>query len=307
MEICDDTFKFRPISLINTAAKVLEKILINRIMHFMHSRNFLSHNPYGFTPQTSTIDAVMDLKEFVQESLKEGSYVALISLDVQGAFDAAWCPGIINSLKNLQCPRNLYNLCVSYFNERKAVLTLNSQQEQTAISKGCPQGSASGPGFWNISFNTLLNLQYSKNTKVIAYADYLLILTKGKTQVEVENYANIETQKVTAWARNNKMIFNERKSKLMIITRRRHKIKRDYKIYLNNKQLRQENTLNYLGIIIDRRFNFNAHIEYTTGKRIKFTHALSKLAKVNWGLRHDVLRIIHSGTILRILSYGAPV
>jgi ribonuclease HI len=210
-------------------------------------------------------------------------------------------------LKKLQYPRNQYNLYVSYFNERKAVLTLNSRQEQRVISKGCPQGSASGPGFWNIQFNSLLNLEYSKNTKVIAYADDLLILTKGKTQVEVENYANIETQKVTAWARENKMIFNERKSKLMIITRRRPKMKRDYKIYLNNKQLCQENTIKYLGIIIDKRFNFNEHIEYMTAKCIKFIHALSKSAKVNWGLRHDVLRIIYSGAILPLLSYGTPV
>ena len=88
---------------------------------------------------------------------------------------------------------------------------------------------------------------------MIAYVDNLLILTKGKTQVEVENYANIETQKVTAWVRENKMIFKECKSKLVIITQRRTKIKRDYKIYLNNIQLRQENTKKYLGIIIDRR------------------------------------------------------
>jgi hypothetical protein len=58
---------------------------------------------------------VLDLKGFVQESLKEGSYATLISLDVPGAFDAAWWPGVINLLKNLQCPRNLYNLCMSYF------------------------------------------------------------------------------------------------------------------------------------------------------------------------------------------------
>jgi hypothetical protein len=106
---------------------------------------------------------------------------------------------------------------------------------------------------------------------------------------------------------DNKMIFNERKSRLMIITRRRPKIKRDYKIYLNNKQMRQESTMKYLGIIIDRRFNFNLHIENTTGKCIKFIHALSKSAKVNWGLRHDVLKIIYSGAILTNFSYGAPV
>ena len=129
----------------------------------------------------------------------------------------------------------LYNLCVSYFNERCALLLLNSSIEQRKISKGCPQGSASGPGFWNLQYNSLLNLEYTKNTKVIAYADDLMILTKGKTQVEVENYANIETQKVAMWARDNKIIFNDQKSKLMILTRRKSKIKRDFKIYLNNK------------------------------------------------------------------------
>ena len=66
--------------------------------------------------------------------------------------------------------------------------------KQRKISKGCPLGSASGPGFWNLQYNSLLNLEYKKNTKVIAYADDLMILTKGKAQVEVENYANIETQ-----------------------------------------------------------------------------------------------------------------
>jgi len=65
---------------------------------------------------------------------------------------------------------------------------------QRKISKGCPQGSASGPGFWNLQFNSLLQLEFTKNTKVIAYADDLMIFVKGTTQVEVENYANIETQ-----------------------------------------------------------------------------------------------------------------
>jgi hypothetical protein len=45
---------------------------------------------------------------------------------------------------------------------------------------------------------------------VIAYFDDLIILTKGKTQVEAENYANIETQKVATWARNSNIILMTR-------------------------------------------------------------------------------------------------
>ena len=56
-----------------------------------------------------------------------------------------------------------------------------------------------------------------------------------------------------------------------------------------------------------RRFNFNQHIDETTGKCLKIIHALAKSAKINWGFRHDVLRIIYKGAILPILAYGVPI
>jgi len=131
-------------------------------MHHIHSNNLMSRNQFRFTPQTSTIDDVMASKDFVQESINEGQYIAVIILDVKGAFDAAWWPGILASLRNLRCPKNLYKLCVSYFNEKTAFI-INNGTVQRKISKGCPQGSASGPGFWNIQYNSLLNLEYTKN------------------------------------------------------------------------------------------------------------------------------------------------
>jgi hypothetical protein len=146
-ETCEDMTKYRPISLLNTAAKVLEKVLISRIMHHVYSNNLMNNNQYGFTPQTSTVDAVMALKDYVQSSIDDGQYVAVISLDVKGAFDAAWWPGILASLRQLRCPGNLYKLSGSYFNDRTAFLTMNNCMTQRNISKGCPQGSASGPGF----------------------------------------------------------------------------------------------------------------------------------------------------------------
>ena len=84
------------------------------------------------------------------------------------------------------------------------------------------------------------------------------------------------------------------------------KNRRDIKIFFN-KKLQQADTIKYLGITIDRRCNFNQHIDKIKGKSIKIIHALYKSAKINWGLRHDVLRIIYNGAILPILSYGAPV
>jgi len=41
--------KFRPISLTNVAVKIMEKLLINRITHFVYRNELLSCNQYGFT------------------------------------------------------------------------------------------------------------------------------------------------------------------------------------------------------------------------------------------------------------------
>jgi cbb3-type cytochrome oxidase subunit 1 len=42
-------------------------------------------------------------------------------------------------------------------------------------------------------------------------------------------------------------------------------------------------------------------------KCTKLIFALSKLAKLNWGLKHEALKIIYTGGILPLLLYGAPV
>jgi len=94
----------------------------------------MNNNQLGFTPQTSTVDAVMALKDYVQISIDDGQYVAVISLDVKGAFDAAWSPGILVSLRQLKCPGNLYKLCGSYFNDR-TFLTMDNCMKQRNIRK----------------------------------------------------------------------------------------------------------------------------------------------------------------------------
>ena len=81
--------KYRPITLIDSGRNVLEKLLINRINHHLYSRGYMNEKQFGFRPQKSKIDAALTIKTFVQESLDAGDVIAPISLDVQGAFDAA--------------------------------------------------------------------------------------------------------------------------------------------------------------------------------------------------------------------------
>jgi len=102
----------------------------------------------------------------------------MTSLDVQGAFDAAWWPAILRGLRDAECPRNLYQLTQDYFKDRRAVMFLNSKKFEKSVTKGCPQGSCCGFGYWIILYISLLNIKFTHHTKVVAFADDLVIMTK---------------------------------------------------------------------------------------------------------------------------------
>jgi hypothetical protein len=146
-------------------------------------------------------------------------------------------------------------------------------------------------------------LEFRKQTKVIAFADDLLIDVKAESIREAENITKIEMNKTLTWAKNNKLNFNEQKSKVMVITRRKRENK-DISVYMNNKILEQVKKIIYLGIIIDSKLNFREHITYVSSKCTKLIQAFSKSAKQTWGLSHEALYTIYKGEILPLLLYG---
>ena len=87
----------------------------------------------------------------------------------------------------------------------RATLSINNYKTEKEVQKGCPQGSCCGPSFWNIMYNSLLNLEFNSRTKVIAFADDLIILTRGAGKIEVENYTNQSLKQIERWANKNKI------------------------------------------------------------------------------------------------------
>jgi len=139
-------------------------------------------------------------------------------------------------------------------------------------------------------------LDFGKRTKAIAFADDLLIAVKAETAKEAENFANIEISKITKWAEDNKITFNEQKSKVMVITRKKRREKTDVSIYLNNSPLQQVNSIKYLGVILDSRLNFRELLISTLKKCTALIHKLAKYAKLNWGLQQGALNTIYKGS-----------
>ena len=118
--------------------KILDKLLINRINYHLYKNELLTKRQFGFTPQRNTIDATMEAKSFIEPIPKNRDLVIMTSLDVQGAFDSAWWPGILEGLRDFNCPRNLYKLSMEFFNNRTVAMTTKNYTTERTITKECP-------------------------------------------------------------------------------------------------------------------------------------------------------------------------
>ena len=94
----------------------------------------------------------------------------------------------------------------------------------------------------NLKYNSSLNLKYMDRTKVVAFADDLIIAIRGGSVKAVENYVNVELCKINDWMKNNKARFNDKKSKVMLVSRRKRKENKNITVYLNNKKTNASNT-----------------------------------------------------------------
>ena len=66
-------------------------------------------------------------------------------------------------------------------------------------------------------------MELTSHSKAIAFADDLMILTRGQTVVGAEIYINLEVRKMLEWTINSKLKFIENKSKVMLMSRRRRR------------------------------------------------------------------------------------
>jgi hypothetical protein len=79
----------------------------------------------------------MAVKVIIEENLKQKNCTSVVSVDIRGAFDAAWWPRILRNLKELKCPKNLFNLSRSYSSNKTGSLCGNTLKIDKPVTMGC--------------------------------------------------------------------------------------------------------------------------------------------------------------------------
>jgi hypothetical protein len=211
---------YRPISLLPTFSKVLERIVYRRLDQYLKKNKVLTASQYGFQASLSTEFAILELQDRIASALSSGSWCLGVFLDLSKAFDTINHNILIKKLESYGIRGLASSWFQSYFSNRKQyTLVKDNESSVNVISCGVPQGSILGPILFLIYMNDINNVI---NTGVpVLFADDTNILYTDKNLNTLKQNANYELKQLSQWFTSNKLSVNTSKTKVMLFYRQR--------------------------------------------------------------------------------------
>ena len=83
----NDVSNYRPISLLSSISKIIERVVHRRLYSFLDVNDILYKNQFGFRRKHSTIDAVTKFVTDISRSLDDRESTLAVYLDLSKAFD----------------------------------------------------------------------------------------------------------------------------------------------------------------------------------------------------------------------------
>jgi len=299
-------FNYRPIELTNCLCKLLEKMINNRLIHYLEKNHCISPFQSGFRKGRSTIDNILLLETSVRNAFLRRNHLVAICFDIKKAYDRTWRHGIISDIFNLGLRGNLPNFIVNFLNHRSfQVKILNTLSNEFVQEEGVPQGSVLSVTLFNIKINEILN-QLPPSVKGSLYVDDFMIWCQGRDIRHIERQLQISVKNIEKWCNRNGYDLSEEKCTCMHFCRKRN-FHSEPEIYINRKLIPVSENIKYLGIILDKKLTFKAHIQYLRDKCLKTLNILKVLSNSSWGADRSSMLTIYRSIIRSRLDYGAVV
>ena len=292
---------YRPISLLAVIGKLMERIILNRLIY---KTGNLHPNLYAYTKGRGTQDLIATiLHQLTLKSAK--NYKAAIFLDIKQAFELVNSETILCKLVSKNVTGKTLAWIQDFLSDRCAKVKFQNAESSTKyFENGTPQGSVLSAFLFNLVMDELCTQLDLKNDNEIAfcYADDLIIINKENSLklLEIALKCNLEKlQKVTY-----NLGLNIEPSKTVAMLFGKSKPNFTLQIYKNNIEWVESHK--FLGIIIDRKLNFNNHVEYILSRCNKRINLMKSLASVKHGVKAKILKTYYVQAVRSIIDYAAP-
>ena len=306
------TSSYRPICLLSTIGKLMERILKGRLEWFLEKNNKFEPSQAGFRKCRSTVEQVGRLTQTIYDGFEDGVKTLVVYVDFSRAYDKVWKNKLLAKMGELGVPGCFTKWVQSLLADRYAhVNWYGTRSSKRRFDNGVPQGSVISPLLWLIYINDLVKsmpVEVQLGVSSSLFADDLAFVTKGATLQECEEKMQTALDALETWACNNKMdisIRDDEKSKTVCCL-----YTKNFRYESNNKvipQLRLNGvnvyhslTPKFLGVTVDQGLTFACHTDEKSRKMKDRNRILRSLVGRSWGQDSNTMRRVH-------LTYNQPV
>ena len=309
---------YRPISLLSSFSKILEKLVALRIMSFLNNNDILSKWQFGFRSGHSTAHPMVHFLNKITDALNNKKHTIAIFGDLKKAFDTCDHQILLSKLKKYGVDGSELDWFKSYLTNRKQFVSVGScSSSLLEISLGVPQGSILGPLLFLIYIN---DLPLSSKFLSLLFADDTTLLFTHDDIKQLTAIVNNEFRKVCEFFRTNRLVLHPDKTKFILFTRSGGG-GLDLEIFCNNNNFGQDDpdkispisrvnynddmpAVKFLGVFFDPNINFKHHIAMLKSKLSKALYALRSVKKT---LNQKSLLLLYNSVFHCHLLYAVQI
>ncbi|KAG7298081.1 hypothetical protein JYU34_018851 [Plutella xylostella] len=246
---------YRPISILNIFGKVFEKIVYDNIYPVIMQG--VPNEQHGFVRGRSTTSNLSVFVSDVLQGMSSHGQVDVVYTDFEKAFDRVDHVILLKKLQELGIHGDLLRWIRSYVtNRQQAVVVGGCRSNFIHVPSGVPQGSLLGPLLY-AAFLYDIN-ECFEHSKFLLYAD------DKKVYLEIKNIEDCvklqrDLNNLSVYYHKNRIGVNVAKCQQISFSRRNKTIEFNYT--LNNNKLTKISSVRDLGVILDAKLTFSAHIE----------------------------------------------
>ncbi|KAL4148248.1 hypothetical protein QTP88_002529 [Uroleucon formosanum] len=288
----------RPISLLPFFAKILERLILKRIIPIITQKNILQNTQFGFRASHSTTHQVHRVVDAISYSLEKKLYCNCVFLDIAQAFDRVWHDGLLYKLKKF-LPPTYYLLIKSYLTDRFFQVRHGSALSDLAsINAGVPQGGILSPILYNIFAS---DQPITPNTSVADFADDKALISINNNPILASINLQTHLNAMEKWFTKWRFKVNQNKSVHTTFTLRHTPCPG---VVLYGIPIPYSPKIKYLGLTLDQRLTWAHHIRT---KRLALNHRLRLLKPLLSNNNHTSLRtklLIYKTLLKPLWTYG---
>lgn len=294
-----DVKNYRIIAISSVIMRIYESAIQLKLLSYLNPR--LTNAQHGFRPKRSITTNLMNLSIAAHDAFSKRRQLDVFYGDFENAFDKLWHRILIVKMKSFGIGKKTARWFYEFVDGREFFVKIGNFVSRIYRStSGVPAGSILGPTLFLVGVNDIANCVI--NAIVLLFADDIKLAMMVNSMADVRCLQS-DINNVLQWSQRNRLPFNLAKCEIITLTRGNDPYMAEY--LMGSHVIERKNEIRDLGIMVDTRFTFIAHVERMITKARQTMGYIKMISKGQFGTR--TLKVLYTSYVRSKLEFGSVI